>query len=729
VTDSVGAGVRKRVARHASTSNSQAHGVNSNRNGRRVDLQGMRAIAVLTVFSNHLFEWPSGGFVGVDVFFVLSGFFITGLLIREATSKGKISFRDFYIRRVKRILPSALLVLLVTVSLSYILFPAVRAKETLLDALYAALFASNFRFEAVGADYFQQGQPPSPLQHYWSLSIEEQFYFVWPALLAAIFAVTQGRRRSGSGRAGHWVMLAAMGVVVSASFVWALLLTASDPNAAYFSSMSRVWELGVGALIAISGPWLTRIPDRVRPALSYAGLAGLGASLFLIDSTVRFPAPWAALPVLSTALIVASFHGSDVRSVWILTNPVARWFGDTSYTLYLWHWPVIVLLATVLEQGVVSYLLAVILSLGLTTVTYRFYENPIRKSNWLLDVDEVPRGRSKAWLPRLILNSRAWGVIGGVSAAVIFMAIATITYESRLARVAQESAAVDGQEGPKVAFGNPPPEVEPCYGAPAMVTEGCILRNPEVPLQPPIDYFAVDSPQPYLGACYVTVEKSENLNPCDYGYEGPDAVRIALIGDSHAAALTPALWPILESNKWHLTTYLGTACHLADPAPPGCERAMSAVREELSRKRYDIIFVTNFNQGWLAENFQSAWIPLVAGGAKIVVVPDNPRTSEEALACLTRVSIGEDTTGQCGTARSDAIPKSDTLVAAAEGFAGSSVIDLTKYYCTADWCPSVIGNVIVYRDYIKGNSHVTKTFAETLAPVVADQTRKLIAGG
>lgn len=170
-------------------------------------------------------------------------------------------------------------------------------------------------------------------------------------------------------------MLAAMGVVVSASFVWALLLTASDPNAAYFSSMSRVWELGVGALIAISGPWLTRIPDRVRPALSYAGLAGLGASLFLIDSTVRFPAPWAALPVLSTALIVASFHGSDVRSVWILTNPVARWFGDTSYTLYLWHWPVIVLLATVLEQGVVSYLLAVILSLGLTTVTYRFYEN------------------------------------------------------------------------------------------------------------------------------------------------------------------------------------------------------------------------------------------------------------------------------------------------------------------------------------------------------------------
>jgi peptidoglycan/LPS O-acetylase OafA/YrhL len=161
---------------------------------RRADLQGMRAIAVLTVFANHLFDWPPGGFVGVDVFFVLSGFFITGILIRERSTTGKLSFQRFYVRRVKRILPSAVLVLVVTVTGSYLLFPAIRAKDTLLDALYAAVFAANFRFQAVGADYFQQTQPPSPIQHYWSLSIEEQFYFVWPVLLVAIFAVTRSRR-------------------------------------------------------------------------------------------------------------------------------------------------------------------------------------------------------------------------------------------------------------------------------------------------------------------------------------------------------------------------------------------------------------------------------------------------------------------------------------------------------------------------------------------------------
>ena len=149
--------------------------------------------AVLAVFADHLFDWPSGGFVGVDVFFVLSGFFITGLLIRERTTTRKLSFQHFYVRRVKRILPSAVLVLIVTVVGSYLLFPAIRAKETLVDALYAAVFAANFRFEAVGTDYFQEGQPPSPLQHYWSLSIEEQFYFVWPVVLGR---VSQGGVRS-----------------------------------------------------------------------------------------------------------------------------------------------------------------------------------------------------------------------------------------------------------------------------------------------------------------------------------------------------------------------------------------------------------------------------------------------------------------------------------------------------------------------------------------------------
>ena len=355
----------------------------------------MRALAVAMVVADHLFDWPRGGFVGVDVFFVLSGFFITGLLTRKRTTDGSISFQNFYVRRVKRILPSALLVLTATVIGSYFLLPAVRAKETLVDALYAALFAANFRFEFTGADYFQRGQPPSPLQHYWSLSIEEQFYFVWPALIVLIFALTRGSRRAWKPSVRQWALFGSMACIVAASFGWAMFLSANDSNRAYFSSFTRVWELGVGALVAIAGPWLVRIPPSIRPALAYLGLAGVFASMFLIDSTVQFPAPWAALPVLATALVVASFHGAKVRGMFPLTNPVARYLGDTSYTLYLWHWPVIILLQSVMPKGLLFFGIALAVALGLTAVTFRFYENPIRESNWLLGEKSAKIGESR----------------------------------------------------------------------------------------------------------------------------------------------------------------------------------------------------------------------------------------------------------------------------------------------------------------------------------------------
>jgi peptidoglycan/LPS O-acetylase OafA/YrhL len=694
--------------------------------GKRQDLQGMRALAVLAVFADHLFDWPRGGFVGVDMFFVLSGFFITGILIRERTANGSLSFQNFYIRRVKRILPSAALVLVVTVICSYLLFPPIRAKATLVDALYAALFASNFRFEAVGTDYFQRDQPPSPLQHYWSLSIEEQFYFVWPFLLVAIFALTRRSARRGNQRIRQWGLFGGMALVAAVSFGWAMFLSGEDPNAAFFSTPARVWELSIGALMAIAGPWLTRIPTVIRPTLAYAGLAGVLGSLFVIDATAQFPAPWAALPVLSTALVVASFHGAEVRGMFPLTNPVARFFGDTSYTLYLWHWPVIIMLLTVMPKGPLFDGIALSLALTLTAVTYYFYEDPIRKSDWLLD-RFVSRSRRMPSLGR-----SSWTLIGGLVAAALVMSILFIQFDEKL------SAARDYQ-GQVVAQTAPPPAPEPlvstastivpvtvplagngpCFGAPAILDDRCALRNPDVPLAPSIEKFTKD-----LGTPSCWTDKDEELKSCTYGYEGADAVRIALVGDSHASRLMVALAPYLDAMKWQLTTYVGWGCVFKDPPGQNCKAAMATTQRELASDPYDLILTTASRKfGGDAAEYAKAWAP-IAANSRIVVLADNPTVSEDSLACLSRPSLGGDGTGDCGTPREEALALPDPLVAAAATVPGAKVIDLTQYYCTADRCPSVIGDVIVYRD---NGSHVTATYFSTLAPALVDGIRRVLA--
>jgi len=697
--------------------------------GRRADLQGMRAIAVLTVLANHLFDWPSGGFVGVDVFFVLSGFFITGLLIKERTTKHRLSFRNFYIRRVKRILPSALLVLAVTVIGSYLLLPASRAKQTLLDGLYAALFGANFRFQAVGADYFQRGQAPSPLQHYWSLSIEEQFYFVWPALLALIFTITRRSRRTGNTWVRQWALFGVMSVIVAGSFEWAMFLSASDPNAAYFSTFTRLWELGVGAIVAIAGPWIVRIPSPMRPLLAYLGLAGVIGSLFLIDSTVQFPAPWVALPVLSTALVVVSFHGVEVSGIRVLTNRVARYFGDTSYTLYLWHWPVIILLLAVIQKGPIFYIVALALSFGLTAVTYKFYENPIRRSDWLLPKPAVNNRRIPALSPAI------WGLIGVLGALAILVSILDIRYADLKSANHELIDAAEQEkqaESPSPAVGlEPQDEAQKCFGAPAIVTPGCALRNPDVPLQPSIDRAFEDTQGQY--ACYSLQLKG--LKTCTFGYEGPDAIRIALVGDSKAVALLPAIKPILLANKWNLTTYAGEGCQLAvktevDPGvvPGGtfekCIDRMPEIQSKLLSNHYDFVVSTSGRgHGLPADWYAKAWEPIVAAGSRVIVVVDNPVNSQEALDCLSRANIGLGRDADCGTPTAVALADPDTQIEAAQLVPGTKVIDFTPYYCLAEKCPSVIGDVVVYRD----TGHATATFAKTLAGQLERELSKIIS--
>ena len=224
----------------------------------RADIQGMRAVAVTAVILAHATGRPAGGFVGVDVFFVISGFLITGLLLREHERSGRISLPAFFGRRIKRILPASLVVLAATVALASWLFNAPRALATWWDAVSAALLVSNWRFEASGTDYFHATDAASPLQHFWSLSIEEQFYLVWPVLLVVLLAVAaRGARPVLRSRI---VVGGVLVVLIAASFAVAVWQSGAAPQAAYFATGARVWELGAGALLAVCAPLLARLP-------------------------------------------------------------------------------------------------------------------------------------------------------------------------------------------------------------------------------------------------------------------------------------------------------------------------------------------------------------------------------------------------------------------------------------------------------------------------------------
>ncbi|MCU1437651.1 MAG: acyltransferase, partial [Naasia sp.] len=347
----------------------------------RHDIQGLRALAVVAVILNHLIGFPVGGFVGVDVFFVISGFVITAMLLREHEKTGRVSFADFYRRRVRRIIPAAALVLVVTTAAAGLLYLPSRAAGIAVDSLWALFFSANWRFAATGTDYWSDDGFLSPVQHYWSLGVEEQYYAAWPVLLVAVFAFAAARR--WTARRKQVALAAALAVLVVASFGWAMWETGARPTWAYFSTFSRAWELGIGALIAIAAPLLGRIPGALRPILGWAGLGGIAASLVVVSEGVAFPAPWAALPVLATALVVAAGTGGRQRYLWPLTNPVARYLGDISYSLYLWHFPVIILLAAVLPRDGVYYALVPIVVLILAAGSYAFVEDPLRRSRWL----------------------------------------------------------------------------------------------------------------------------------------------------------------------------------------------------------------------------------------------------------------------------------------------------------------------------------------------------------
>src|ERR1700758_5194752 len=347
----------------------------------RPDIEGMRAVAVGLVVLYPGFHVPfTGGFVGVDVFFVISGFLITNLLLHEKTRTGRISIARFYARRVRRILPAATLVVGATLFAVYYWLGFIAGNQIADDAKWTAVFMANIHFGLLGVDYLGSQLPPSPLEHMWSLGVEEQFYLVWPALFLGLAFLVRGQRHRNA------LAVTLLGII-GASLAWSVIQTQTNATWAYFSPLTRAWELALGALVAV----LATVAARLRPSwlvelLSLCGIAGILASALVLNSSTHYPGSAVALPVISTALLIATGCANQRTLVGraLAVRPM-QWIGARSYSLYLWHWPFLTIAAEYLGHDLSTTQSSglLLLALAATAVTYRLVENPVRHARAL----------------------------------------------------------------------------------------------------------------------------------------------------------------------------------------------------------------------------------------------------------------------------------------------------------------------------------------------------------
>lgn len=341
-----------------------------------LDIQGLRAIAVLLVVAYHAGLPLPGGFVGVDMFFVISGFVITLVLQREWTRTGDMNLVRFYARRFKRLIPALALVLAVTVLLSPLLLSPLGPQETTgWTALGAILLGANFVIARTSGSYFDDPAEGNALLHTWSLSVEEQFYLVFPLLLLLAWRFARGRRLIPI--AG--VLAVAVGsLTLALAGAWGLPSLLPESLVGFYGPGTRAWEFAIGALIAMVG---LRSKRRVVTSrlLSLLGMGTIIVSVLFVSEHTPFPGPWTLLPVAGTALLIASAHSDPIASRLLLARPL-MWIGDRSYSIYLWHWPILVFTAASFPSSSLAPLVAALLSVVPAAASFRWLEEPLRRA-------------------------------------------------------------------------------------------------------------------------------------------------------------------------------------------------------------------------------------------------------------------------------------------------------------------------------------------------------------
>ncbi len=673
---------------------------------QRDDIEGLRALAVVLVLLYHAGLPPAHGFLGVDVFFVISGFLITGLLLREMARTGTISWSRFVARRVRRLLPAAVLVLVVTAVLAWFIVPGLRRHDVGHDVVAASVYVVNWSLAARAVDYLAAGASPSPVQHYWSLAVEEQFYVVWPLLL--LLATTLLRRvrprwlvRGAGGGLGRTQVATLLALVGVPSLLWSIGLTARDPARAYLVSTTRAWELALGAALAL---WVS---DREggrggRPAVvaGWLGLAAVVATAAMLPSGAGWPGSWALVPTAGTAAALYAGWAAPGRGV----ARVLAWrpfvlVGGMSYSLYLWHWPALVLGEWALPGGGPPLRIGLVAAATVPAwLGHRYVEQPIHRGT----------GAWGTWLGSRVLRPLAMGAV--ISLAGVLAGLALTTAHSPFV-----TTPASGVLPPLSTLG----AATLVPGTPAARPIPGSWVTPD-PLQPGTDRPAAD-----VDRCQVGRGATEPV-ACTFG-DPRGAVTVVLVGDSKAMQWLPALQQGARTRGWRIVTFGKSSCafasghaRLAGRDYPECDRWNAAVMDRLAALDPDVIVTSDNEVDGPA--LAARWTELRDRGWPVVVIGNNPVSPDDLDVCAARHPRD---LARCAFPAGPAVRGSDVaeMARTAAGVPGVRFVDLTSLICPARECPLVIGHVTVNRP----GDHVTATYAATLAPWVVPVVRDALA--
>lgn len=671
--------------------------------GFRADIQGLRAIAVLLVVIYHI--WPhglTGGFAGVDVFFVISGFLMTAVLLKSPPQSGR-SFAVFWARRIRRLVPTALAVLGATAVITRLVAPSTVWTGTARETIASIFYVENWVLAGNSVNYLAEDNAPSPLQHYWSLSVEEQFYIFWPFLMA--FAIWWAYRHvaSVSERTTQVTtrLMTVLGAVFALSLAYSVWYTSINPAGAYFVTPTRMWELALGGLVAIlPAAVIGRLPLWTRTCLCWLGIVAILITGFTYTGTMPFPGYTALLPTVGTALVLASHPKESSLLGRLLGLRPVQYLGNISYSLYLVHWPFVALLPYVSGHlGLLDKCVILAGSIILAGLSKKFIEDVFRQRR----------------TSRVLTNTYRYGLT-----AMVVMAVAAGGWwwsGNRQLQAEQQTVAR------AVAHAGP------CFGA-ASIAKGfkACPQNPAASPVPPPEVAKTDKSVAYADNCWSN--QPYTARPiCHYGH---GSIKVALVGNSHAGHWLPTLNAIAKKDNWSISTYLISQCAPSDTREKFPTAAMSDnchnygkwVLDQTAHGQFDLIITSNRESvqalgknDWPSSEkaeeagFRTYLKKWSAGHTPIVVIHDLPYPGQKVQTipdCLAQHPGANDKCSGTPASWKWYYP----YTAAAAGLHGVHTIDMNNYFCTATTCPAVIGGVTVYFD----GSHMTATYGRTLAP-------------